>query len=83
MIREATVYRLFIFLVASTTASAAAFADDHTRLRGTYAFTTTVSCIQTSASIGFDANFAPNGPSGFFNTTDQASGCFAPIAPAL
>jgi hypothetical protein len=49
-------HRFFILLVAGTTASAAAFADDHTRLHGTYAFTTTNSCIQTSASIGFDAN---------------------------
>jgi hypothetical protein len=63
-------HRLFLLVVAATTASAAAFADDHTRLHGTYAFTTTNSCIQTSASIGFDANFTPNGPSAFFNVTD-------------
>jgi hypothetical protein len=71
MIREATVYRLFILLVASTTASAAAFADDHTRLHGTYAFTTTNSCIVTSASTGFDANFTPNAPASFSNVTDE------------
>jgi hypothetical protein len=63
-------HRLFILLVAATTSSAAAFADDHPRLHGTYAFTTTNSCIQTSASIGINANFTPNGPSGFFNSTD-------------
>jgi hypothetical protein len=58
-------------LVAGTTASAAAFADDHDRLRGTYAFTGTSSCLQTSASIGFNSKFTPNGPPGFYNTTDE------------
>jgi len=63
-------HRLFLLVVAATTTNTAAFAHDHARLHGTYAFTTTNSCIQTSASIGINENFTPNGPSGFFNTTD-------------
>jgi hypothetical protein len=59
-------------LVAGTTASAAAFADDHDRLRGTYAFTGTSSCRKTSASIGFNSKFTPNGPPGCYNTTNEA-----------
>jgi hypothetical protein len=62
-------HRLFLLIVAGTTASAAAFADnDHARLHGTYAVTGASSCIQTSASIGFNANFTPNGPSAFFSS---------------
>jgi hypothetical protein len=64
-------HRFFITVVAVTTASAAAFADDHARLHGTYAFTGTSSCLQTSASIGFNSNFTPNGASAFFNSTDE------------
>jgi hypothetical protein len=62
-------YRLFILVVASTTASATAFAHDHARLRGTYAMTGASDCIQNSASIGFDPNFLPKGPVVFFATT--------------
>ena len=69
-------HRLFILLVAGVTASTAALADDHPRLHGTYAFTTTNSCIQTSASIGFNSNFTPNGASAFFNTTDVGVSVF-------
>jgi hypothetical protein len=76
MIREAFVYRPFILFVAGITASTAAFADDHPRLHRTYAFTTTNSCIQTSASIGFNSNFTPNGASAFFNTTDVGVSVF-------
>src|SRR6516165_4832398 len=67
MIREATMHRFVILLVAASTASAAALADDHAQLHGTYAVTGTSSCIQTS-SIGFNSNFTPNGPSGFFTS---------------
>jgi hypothetical protein len=70
MIREATVHRFVILLVAATAASAAALADDHAQLHGTYAVTGTASCIQTSASIGFNSNFMPNGPSGFFTSNN-------------
>jgi hypothetical protein len=65
-------HRLLLLVVAGTTASAAAFADDHARLHGTYAVTGASSCIQTSASIGFNSNFTPNGASGFFSPTDEA-----------
>jgi hypothetical protein len=61
---------LFLLLVAGTTASAAAFADDQASLHGTYAVTGASSCIQTSASIGFNPNFTPNGAAAFFSTTD-------------
>jgi hypothetical protein len=63
-------HRFVILLVAATTASAAAFADDHAQLNGTYAVTGTSSCIQTSASIGFNSNFTPNGPSAFFTSNN-------------
>jgi hypothetical protein len=61
--------RFFILVVAGVTASAAAFADDHDHLRGTYALTGTSSCIQDSASIGFASNFLPNGPVASFSDT--------------
>jgi hypothetical protein len=49
-------------VVAGTTASAAAFADDHTnRLHGTYAFTGASLCIRDPASLGFNPNFTPKG----------------------
>jgi hypothetical protein len=63
-------HRLLLLVAVGTTASAAAFADDHASLNGTYAVAGASSCIQTSASIGFNSNFTPNGPSGFFSTTD-------------
>jgi hypothetical protein len=54
-------HRFFILVVAGTAASAAAFADDHARLRGTYAFTGTSLCIRDPASLGFNPNFTPKG----------------------
>jgi hypothetical protein len=62
-------YRLFILVVAGTTASAAAFADDHASLRGTYALTGASWCIRDSASLGFNPNFTPKGPVKFFSYT--------------
>jgi hypothetical protein len=54
-------HRFFILVVAATIASTAAFADDHARLRGTYAFTGKSVCIRDPASLGFNANFTPKG----------------------
>ena len=55
-------HRFFTLVVAGTTASAAAFADDHAgRLYGTYAFTGASSCIRDPASLGFNPNFTPKG----------------------
>jgi hypothetical protein len=66
------VHRFLILVVACTTASAAAFADEHaTHLRGTYALTTTSYCIQNSASIGFTPNFLPKGPVFPFSITTE------------
>ena len=63
-------HRFFILVVvATTTASTAAFADDHVRLRGTYAFTGMSFCIRDSASLGFNPNFTPKGPVKFFSYT--------------
>ncbi|HTO61784.1 MAG TPA: hypothetical protein VMM15_11065 [Bradyrhizobium sp.] len=63
-------HRFFILVVASTTASAAAFAHDHpSRVHGTYAMTGVSDCIQNSASIGFSSNFLPNGPVVPFSST--------------
>jgi hypothetical protein len=62
-------HRFFILVVASTTASAAAFAHDHDRLDGTYALTGASYCIQNSASIGFNPNFSPKGPVASFSNT--------------
>jgi hypothetical protein len=69
-------HRFFILVVAGTTASAAAFADDHARLRGTYAFTGMSSCIQDSASLGFNPNFSPKGPVVFFSYTVEGVSVF-------
>ena len=60
-------HRLLILVVAGTTASAAALASDHDRLRGTYAFTGMSLCIRDSASLGFDPNFTPKGRVKFFS----------------
>jgi hypothetical protein len=62
-------YRFFILVVAGVTASAAAFADDHASLRGTYAVTGASWCIRDSASLGFNPNFTPKGPVKFFSVT--------------
>jgi hypothetical protein len=63
-------HRFLIFVVAGTTASAAAFAHDHdSRLRGTYALTSSSFCIQDSASIGFNPNFSPKGTVASFSST--------------
>jgi hypothetical protein len=63
-------YRFLILVVAGTTASAAAFADDHvSRLHGTYALTGSSYCIQDSASIGFNPNFSPKGAVASFSST--------------
>ncbi|HTO61783.1 MAG TPA: hypothetical protein VMM15_11060 [Bradyrhizobium sp.] len=62
-------HRFFILVVAATTASTAAFADDHARLRGTYAFTGKSVCIRDSASLGFNANFTPKGRIKLFYVT--------------
>jgi hypothetical protein len=63
-------HRFISLVVVCTTASAAAFADDHaSRLRGTYALTGTSYCIQDSASIGFNPNFSPKGPVASFSNT--------------
>jgi hypothetical protein len=63
-------YRFFSLVVAGTTASAVAFADDHRdHLRGTFALTGTSYCIQDSASIGFNPNFSPKGPVASFSNT--------------
>jgi hypothetical protein len=62
-------HRFFMLVVAGTTASTAAFADDHARLRGTYAFTGKSFCIRDSASLGFNPNFTPKGPIKSFSYT--------------
>ena len=62
-------HRLLILVVAGTTASAAALADDHGRLRGTYAFTGMSLCIRDSASLGFDPNFVAKGRVKLFSYT--------------
>ena len=64
-------HRFFILVVAGTTISAAAFADDHThRLHGTYASTGMSFCIRVAASIGFNPDFTPKGgPVKFFTYT--------------
>jgi hypothetical protein len=62
-------HRFFILVVAGTTASAAAFADDHARLHGIYALTGASYCIRDSASLGFDPNFNPKGPVKSFSYT--------------
>jgi hypothetical protein len=62
-------YRFFVLLVAGTTASTAAFADDHVRLRGTYAFTGMSFCARDSASLGFNPDFTAKGPVKFFTYT--------------
>jgi hypothetical protein len=64
-------HRFFSLVVAGTTASAAAFADDHASLRGTYASTGVTSCVQDSASLGFNPNFTPKGPAVLTSTTHQ------------
>ena len=66
-------HRFFILVIAGTTASAAAFADDHaSRLHGTYAFTGASLCIRDPASLGFDPNFTPRGgPLKLFSYTVQ------------
>jgi hypothetical protein len=63
------VHRFFILVVAGTTASAAAFADDHAHLRGTYAVTGASFCIRDAASLGFNPNFTPKGPVKLFSYT--------------
>jgi hypothetical protein len=50
-------HRFLILVVAGMTASTAAFADDEGSLRGSYAFTGASSCIQDSASFGFNPDF--------------------------
>lgn len=64
-------HRFLMLLVAGTTASAAAFADDdHVhRLHGSYALTGSSFCIQDSASLGFNPNFSPRGPVASFSNT--------------
>jgi hypothetical protein len=64
-------HRFFILVVAGTTISAAAFADDHThRLHGTYALTGMSFCIRVAASTGFNPDFTPKaGPVKFFTYT--------------
>jgi len=62
-------HRLLILVVAGTTASAAALASDHDRLRGTYAFTGMSLCIRDSASLGFDPNFTAKGRVKLFSYT--------------
>ena len=62
-------HRLLILVVAGMTASAAALAHDHGRLRGTYAFTGMSLCIRDSASLGFDPNFVAKGRVKLFSYT--------------
>jgi hypothetical protein len=70
-------HRFFILLVAGTTASTAAFAHDHARLRGTYAFTGTSLCIRDPASLGFNPNFTPKGgPLKLFSYTVEGVAVF-------
>jgi hypothetical protein len=76
-------HRFFSLVVAGTTASAAAFADDHASLRGTYADTGVTSCVEDSASLGFNPNFTPKRGRPFSSPPPtKASGCFTPMAPA-
>jgi hypothetical protein len=62
-------HRSLILVVAGMTASTAAFADDEGSLRGSYAFTGASSCIQDSASFGFNPDFTPKGPTHSFSFT--------------
>jgi hypothetical protein len=60
-------HRFLLLVIVGLTASGSAFADEPSRLRGTYAFTGMSACIQDSASLGFNPNFTPKGPTSFLN----------------
>ncbi|WP_315759507.1 MULTISPECIES: hypothetical protein [unclassified Bradyrhizobium] len=65
-------HRFFIPVVAAAMASTTAFADDHVRLRGTYALTGKSLCIRDPAALGFNPNFTPKGgPLKLFSFTVQ------------
>ena len=62
-------HRFLLLIIVGVTASGSAFADEPSRLHGTYAFTGMSACIQDSASLGFNPNFTPKGPAIFFDFT--------------
>jgi hypothetical protein len=68
-------HRLLLLVIVGVTASGSALAASP--FQGTYAFTGTSSCIQVSASIGFNSNFLPNGASSFFSYTVTGTRTFA------
>jgi hypothetical protein len=69
-------HRFLLLVIVGVTASGSAFADDPFHLRGTYAFTGMSACIQDSASLGFNPDFTPKGPTAFFNFTATGTRTF-------
>jgi len=69
-------HRFLLLVIAGSTASGSAFADDPFHLRGTYAFTGMSACIEDSASLGFNPDFSPKGPTSFFNYTATGTRTF-------
>lgn len=59
-------HRLFFLAIAGATAGWTVAAAADSNLHGTYAFTGMSSCIQDSASLGFNPNLTPKGPTSFY-----------------
>jgi hypothetical protein len=74
--QEGRMRRLFLLAVATVTTSCTVAAADQIGLHGTYAFTGTAVCIQDSASLGFNPNLTPAGPTTFYSFSIEGTRTF-------
>jgi hypothetical protein len=73
---EERMHRLFFLAIAGATAGWTVAAAADSNLHGTYAFTGMSSCIQDSASLGFNPNLTPKGPASFFTFSVEGTRTF-------